>query len=74
MPEENTKRDPSISPLGDMGIFEFDYEAEYTTPIFDRSIFSYTFQYGLRSWDGPTNANPPGPAFINSIDADDVES
>ena len=68
MPEQDTKRDPSISPLGDMGIFEFDYESEYTTPIFDRSVFSYTFQYGLRSWDGPTNADPPGPVFLNSID------
>ena len=68
LPEEDTKRDPSLSQLGDMGIFEFDYESEYTTPIFDRSVFSYTFQYGLRSWDGPFNADPPAPVFFNSID------
>ncbi len=68
LPEQDTKRDPSMSQLGDMGIFEFDYESEYTSPIFDRSVFSYTFQYGLRSWDGPFNADPPAPVFFNSID------
>ena len=73
IPEQSTKRDPSLRQLGNMGVFEFDYESEYTTPIFDRSVFSYTFQYGLRSWNGPNNASPiipaiPGNAFINAID------
>lgn len=68
MPDKHTERDPASSQFGDMGIFEFDYENEYTSPIFDRSIFSHTFQYGLRTWDGPTNADPPGTVFNNAID------
>lgn len=68
LPEQDTSRSPQLSQLGDMGIFEFDYENEYTTPIFDRSIFSHTFQYGLRTWDGPQNADAPGTVFNNAID------
>ncbi|MCA9070198.1 MAG: hypothetical protein KDA84_14795, partial [Planctomycetaceae bacterium] len=67
LPEKHTSRDPSLSPLGNMGIFEFDYENEYTSPIFHRSVFSHTFQYGMRNWNGPTNASG-GTVFNDSID------
>jgi hypothetical protein len=68
IPQQDTERNGNLGQLGDMGIFEFDYESEYTWPVFDRSVFSYTFQYGLRTWDGPSNAGPPGTVFTNAID------
>ncbi len=71
LPVMDTERDKNYgSQLGNLGIFEFDYAGEYTFPIFDRSIFSYTFQYGLRSWNGPNNASPinAGNLYQNAID------
>ena len=68
LPVVDTKRDNNFgSQLGNLGIFEFDYAGEYTFPIFDRSIFSYTFQYGLRSWNGPNNASPINPFLPNNL-------
>lgn len=55
--------------FGHMGIFEFNSEWEYTTPLTADPagwIFSSTPQFGLRSWDGPpTNTFPglPGSVF-----------
>ena len=51
------KNSPGLT--GDMSVFEFDAEWEYTTPLSSGWVFSFTQEYGLRMWDGPLSA----PAF-----------
>jgi hypothetical protein len=49
--------------FGQMGIFEFNSEWEYTTtldPVWPGWIFSHTPQFGLRTWDGPPTGTSPG--------------
>jgi hypothetical protein len=58
----------SSDDFGDVTITEFNLDWKYTAPLFPSPfVFSYTQQYGLRLWDGPTTApglttNLPGSA------------
>ncbi len=58
LPSESTD-----APLGDFGVFEFDSEIEYTTPLPDGWIFSSVPQFNYRSWDGPSGVGMPPNAY-----------
>lgn len=51
LPNESTEKG-----LGDFGVFEFDAEWEYSTPLSWGWIFSFIQEYDLRTWDGPTGS------------------
>jgi len=50
---------PSVSTekrLGDFGVFEFDADWEISVPAWYGLIFSFTQEFGMRNWDGPTGS------------------
>ncbi|MEX2286675.1 MAG: hypothetical protein WD648_06265, partial [Planctomycetaceae bacterium] len=49
-------KEPTDNGLGQLGIFEFNAEWEYTTPSAYGKVLSITPQFGLRAYDGPTSA------------------
>lgn len=51
LPKESTSNG-----LGNFGIFEFDGEWEYSTPVVSGWIFSFAPQFGVRAWDGPSSS------------------
>ncbi|MCC7422856.1 MAG: hypothetical protein IT428_21480 [Planctomycetaceae bacterium] len=51
--------------LGDIGINAVDLEAEYTTPLGPAWIYSFTQQFGMRWWDGPTSSRT-GPGTLTN--------
>lgn len=68
---------PSVSTengLGDFGVFEVDADWEFATPGWWGLIFSFTQEFSMRNWDGPTGspAQPttavPGNVFRFGMD------
>ena len=49
-------KEPTENGLGQLGIFEFNGEWQYTTPSAYNKVLSITPQFGLRSYDGPRSA------------------
>lgn len=50
--------EPTEGNLGRFGVTEFDTELEYTSALPTGAIFSFTQQYNLRLWEGPTSDTP----------------
>ena len=51
LPKEGANRG-----LGGLEIFEFDADWEYAQPIWANWIFSFTQQFALRTWEGPSGS------------------
>ncbi len=47
--------------LGSIGIQTLDTEAEYTTPLGPAWIYSFTQEFDIRWWDGPTSSRSAPP-------------
>ena len=51
-------KEPTGGNLGQFAVTEFGFEKEFTTMLPSGWIFSFTDQYDLRLWEGPTSLTP----------------